>query len=307
MIDRDLQTIIDGMVAMGFAMPEPLDAVTMRAIMDNTMDVEKMPIAQVTDIEVPGGDGPVPARLYNPDPDGTPPVTFLFHGGGWVVGTLDTHDAMARLIARDAGCAVISVQYRLAPENPYPAAFEDCYAAVAAVEALAKEHGLDGDRFAVCGDSAGGNLAAVTTLALAEKGGPRPLRQILIYPVIDGDAERDSHRNAPQLPILNKATMDFFSQSYVGDATPDQYLNPLLAEDLSKVAPAQVIVAGQDPLHDEGEDYAMTMRRAGVSVDFHDFAGAIHGFASFAGMAPLGDAAMALVTARLKLDFAHAA
>ncbi|MBP8231380.1 alpha/beta hydrolase [Rhizorhabdus sp.] len=303
MIDPALQQMIDAMAASGFALPDPLEANAMRAMMDNPMPMPPVEVAEVRDVEVDGAAGPLPARLYHPKPGETLPVAVLFHGGGWVVGTLETHDALARKIAQEAGCAVLSVGYRLAPEHPFPAPLLDCVAAVEGLPARAASFGVDRSRYALVGDSAGGNLAAATALSL--RGKPHaPLAQVLFYPVIDNDFDNGSYRANAAGGFLSNEMMVFFWKAYVGDAQPSELAAPIRAKDLSGLPPATIILAGNDPLHDEGFAYAMRLREAGVPTDLHDFSGGIHGFASFFGLSPIADQAVALGAAALKRAFA---
>jgi acetyl esterase/lipase len=178
--------MIEAMAASGFALPDPLEATAMRALMDNPFPTAPIEVAEVRDVEVDGAAGPIAARLYHPRPGETLPVAVLFHGGGWVVGTLDTHDGLARVLARDAGCAVLSVAYRLAPEHRFPAPVDDCIAAVKGLPARAAGFGIDAGRLALVGDSAGGNLAAAAALAL-RGGAVAPPRAGAVLP---GDRQR---------------------------------------------------------------------------------------------------------------------
>jgi acetyl esterase len=299
MIDPVLQHILNAMAESGFQLPEPLTAQGLRAALDTPMPVAKVPVAEVRDVRLGG----VATRLYHPAPGQMSPVAFLMHGGGWVIGTLETADNMARRLANQSGCAILSVDYRLAPEHPFPAPLDDCLAAIAALPSQAAELGLRAEGYAVIGDSAGGNLAAAVALALAGKA-EAPLRQVLFYPVIDRDFETASYLAADEAGVLTPAMMRFFWDQYVGDAEPEPLAAPIRASSLAGVAPATVILAGLDPLHDEGAAYVSALRKAGVAADLHDFAGAVHGFASFAGLAPIGDQAVALAAAALKAALA---
>ncbi|WP_458836468.1 alpha/beta hydrolase [Rhizorhabdus wittichii] len=299
MIDPVLQQMIEAMAASGFALPDPLEATAMRALMDNPFPTAPIEVAEVRDVEVDGGAGPIAARLYHPRPGETLPVAVLFHGGGWVVGTLDTHDGLARVLARDAGCAVLSVAYRLAPEHRFPAPVDDCIAAVKGLPARAAGFGIDAGRLALVGDSAGGNLAAAAALAL-RGGAVAPRAQVLFYPVIDNDFTTPSYRANAAGGLLTNEMMAFFWDAYLGAADPHELAMPIRAADLTGVAPATIVLAGNDPLHDEGAAYAAKLRAAGVPVDLHDFAGGIHGFASFFGIAPIADEAVAVAAAALR-------
>lgn len=299
MIDPVLQQMIDAMAASGFALPDPVTADSLRAALNTPFPQAPIEIADVRDVEVAGAAGRIGARLYHPAPGEVLPVAVLLHGGGWVIGTLDTHDALARVIAREAGCAVLSIDYRLAPEHPFPAPLDDCLAAIAELPARAAEFGVRGDRYAVIGDSAGGNLAAAVALAL--RGQPHaPAAQILLYPVIDNDFETPSYRAASEGGVLTPGMMRFFWNAYVGDAEPDALAAPIRAASLEGLAPATLILAGNDPLHDEGFAYAVRLREAGVPTDLHDFSGGVHGFVSFFGVAPIALQAVGIATAALK-------
>lgn len=302
MIDPVLQQMLAGMAASGFALPDPMTAESMRAALDMPLAGEPLSVASVRDVEVAGGAGAVAARLYHPAPGETLPVAVLIHGGGWVIGTLDTHDGLARALAREAGCAVLSLDYRLAPEHPFPAGLDDCLAAIAELPRRAAEFGVRPTGYAVVGDSAGGNLAAAVSLALAGKP-EAPVRQILFYPVIDRRFDTASYRNAPDQGFLTPAMMRFFWEQYLGDREPTALAAPIRAASLAGVAPATLILAGNDPLHDEGFAFAVALREAGVATDLHDFAGGVHGFASLVGMAPIADQAVALAAAALRVSF----
>jgi acetyl esterase len=205
------------------------------------------------------------------------PVVVYFHGGGWVIGSIETHDAPCRELANRSGAIVVSVEYRMAPEHPFPAAPEDCYAATAWVADHAAEFGGDPARLAVAGDSAGGNLAAVVALMTRERNGP-PLRfQLLIYPAVDarmGYASIDENSTGY---FLTKADMHWFYGHYGADPS-DWRASPLLAPDHSGLPPALVLTAEYDPLRDEGEAYARKLQEAGVPVTLRRYDGQIHGF-----------------------------
>lgn len=299
MIDPYLQQILEAMAASGLQLPDPMTAEGMRAVMNAPMPMPEIAVAEVRDVEVAGAAGPIAARLYHPAPGEIRPLALLMHGGGWVIGTLDTHDALSRVLARDSGCAVLSIDYRLAPEHPYPAALQDCLAVIEELPTRAAEFGVRAERYAVVGDSAGGNLAAAIALSLRGKANA-PAAQILFYPVTDADFETASYRATPKEAFLTADMMRFFWNAYVGEAEPDGLAAPLRAPDVRGAAPATVIVAGNDPLHDEGFAYAQKLRVADVPTDLHDFGGAIHGFASFFGVVPIADQAIALAVAALR-------
>jgi acetyl esterase len=235
-------------------------------------------VAEVRDLTVSTPDGPIPARAYIPYGETPLPVVVFFHGGGWVIGSIETHDAPCRELANRSGAIVVSVEYRLAPEHPFPAAPEDCYAATSWVAEHASEFGGDPSRLAVAGDSAGGNLSAVVALMAVERGGP-PLRfQLLIYPATDfrmGYASIDENGNGGY--FVTKADMHWFFGHYGADPT-DWRASPLLAPDHSGLPPALVLTAEYDPLRDEGEAYARKLEEAGVPVTLRRYDGQIHGF-----------------------------
>jgi acetyl esterase len=219
-------------------------------------------------------------RIYKPE--GRPPLPALvyFHGGGWVIGSLETHDGACRELANRIGCAVVSVDYRLAPESRYPAAAEDCYAATQWVAENAKALGVDAKRIAIGGDSAGGNLAAVVALMARDRGGPALRHQLLIYPVTDADFERASYRENAEGYLLTTKAMAWFWGHYVPELAQrqDGYAAPLRAKDLAGLPPAFVLTAEFDPLRDEGEAYAKRLAQAGVPTRLQRYDGAIHGF-----------------------------
>src|SRR4051794_29446798 len=246
-----------------------------------------LPVASVRDLTVDGATGPLRARHYAPDEPGGPhPLLVLYHGGGFVIGDLDTHDSPCRFLCRHAGVHVLAVDYRLAPEHKFPAAVEDGRAAFAWAAAHAAELGADPARVAVGGDSAGGNLAAVTSWLAAHDGGPAPAFQLLIYPATDASRDYRSNELFREGFFLTQSEMDWFIESYErseADRT-DPRLSPLLADDLHGLPPALVVTAGFDPLRDEGEAYAAALREAGNVVAVRRFEGLIHGFANATGV-----------------------
>ena len=249
-----------------------------------------VPLARVEGLTVAGADGPLPARLYVPDEASGPTPSALlvfFHGGGWVVGDLDTHDGPARLLAASSGARVLAVDYRLAPEHRFPAAVDDALAAFRDAHARAGELGADPARIAVGGDSAGGHLAAVTAReAAADDGGPAPAFQLLVYPVTDFVEESASRRTFAEGFFLTKESMDFYEDAFLapGVDRADPRVSPLRAPDLSGVAPALVVTAGFDPLRDEGEAYAARLRADGVPTLLRRHPGYVHGFFNVLGL-----------------------
>ena len=265
-------------------------------------------VASVEDLEVPGPDGPLPVRVYRPDGAAVPaPVVVFFHGGGWVLGSIATHDATCRGLANRTGAVYVSVDYRLAPEHPYPAAPEDCYAATCWVADHAADLGVDPGRLAVAGDSAGGNLAAVVCQMARDRSGPAIAFQLLIYPVTYLDLDRwPSMEENADGPLLTREGMDWFARHYVGTLpfTGDPYAAPIRAADLSGLPQAHVATAGHDPLRDEGAGYAEALAAAGVTVGYDNFATMIHGFVGFADVVPAAGEARDRIAAALAAGLA---
>jgi acetyl esterase len=245
-------------------------------------------VASVEDASVPGADGDLPARIYRPEATGRLPTVMLFHGGGWVVGDLETHDTMARAIARHARAVVVSVAYRLAPEAPFPAAVDDALAATRWASKNLSALGGD-DALAVAGDNAGGNLAAVVALEMRTT----LAAQLLVHPSTDVLGRYPSRAENGAGYYLETETIEWFYRLYAGHVVDvDARLSPLLAKDFAGVAPAVVVTAEYDPLRDEGEAYARAMAAAGVRVELRRFDGMIHGFFD---MGPASAAARAAV------------
>ncbi len=245
------------------------------------------PVGAVRDLEVAGAAGPLGARLYSPEEkpeDDHRPLIVFFHGGGFVLGDLETHEAPCRLICQHAGAQVLSVDYRLAPEHPFPAAVEDGREALRWAVGHAAELGANPGRVAVAGDSAGGNVAAVAAWESARDGGPTPAAQILLYPATEVNGTSRSRELFGGGFLLDRGLLDWFTELYLRDAdTNDPRLSILHAGDLHRVAPALVVTAGFDPLRDEGEAYAGALRRAGVPVVARRFPPLIHGFCNAIG------------------------
>ena len=239
-------------------------------------------IARAEDRSIPGPAGELPVRVYTPDGLAPFPALLWLHGGGWVAGNLDTHDAGCRQIANEAGCVVVSVDYRLAPEHKFPAAAEDCYAATLWVAANAASISADPARLAVGGDSAGGNLAAAVCLMARDRGGAPVVFQLLVYPITDYSYDTESYRANAQGYLLTKERMEFYWDAYLGSPAEGchPYASPLRAPDLRGLPPALVITAEFDPLRDEGEAYAARLTEAGVAARVSRWDGMIHAFFS---------------------------
>jgi acetyl esterase len=272
-----------------------------------------IPMARVEDVEIPGPAGTIPARLYaprsagdGPTPQGGGALLVYYHGGGWTICDLETHDGTCRFLAASSGASVLSVDYRLAPEHPFPAAVEDAHTAFGWAAEHAAELGADPARIAVGGDSAGGNLAAVTSLLARDSGGPRPAMQLLIYPATDADDSHPSRRLFAEGFLLTRADMEWFEENYLADPADaaDPRVTVLRVEDLSGLPPAYVATAGFDPLRDEGEAYAQRMREAGVPVALRRQPGLIHSFANLTAVSRTARAAMLEVAGALRMGLA---
>lgn len=252
-----------------------------------------VPVASVEEVAIPGPAGDIGARVYRPETAGPAPTVVLFHGGGFVIGDLDTHDNMARTICRDCSAVVVSVDYRLAPEAQFPAAVEDAVAATRWAASRLEELGGD-ERLAVAGDSAGGNLAAVVSQQLRDSGGPALAGQLLVYPATDVTGDYPSRTENAEGYFLDLPTMVWFIQHYAADAAvhQDPRLSPLRHTDLSGLPPAVVVTAEYDPLRDEGEAYARALSEAGVPAEVRRFDGMIHGFFDMGAYSPAAQAAI---------------
>ncbi|RIL06891.1 MAG: lipase [Proteobacteria bacterium] len=261
------------------------------------------PVASCEDRVLPGPAGEIPVRVYVPEGAAKPaPAIAYFHGGGWVIGGVDTHDNFCRALANRTRAIVVSVDYRLAPEHRHPAAAEDCYAATRWIAEHGAEIGADGARIAVAGDSAGGNLAAVVSLMARDRGGPALRHQVLTYPVTDADFERASYRDNAEGYLLTRKGMQWFWDHYVPDAArrSDAYAAPQRAATLAGLPPATVITAEYDPLRDEGEAYAARLREAGVATTLTRYDGQIHGFVGLFELFDAGKQALEAMSAALR-------
>ena len=263
-------------------------------------------LARADTLTIPSLHGVIPARIYVPkrlrDRDGLSPALMFFHGGGWVVGTLDTHDVACRKLADEGELMVISVDYRLAPEHKFPAAVEDAITATKWVAANARELGIDASRLSVGGDSAGGNLAAVVAIAARDGNGPAIAGQVLIYPAVDFAMTHRSHSEPETSVLLTHSVVRWFCDHYLSGAadTHDWRASPARATTLIGLPPAYVLTAGADPLRDEGDEYAERLKQAGVPVVHRHFPGQFHGFFTMGKLLQQANVAASEIGAWLK-------
>lgn len=279
--------------------------------MGDAAGIAKVDVRRSLDQHIPGPGGEIPVRTYWPRV-GTKgellPVLILFHGGGWMLGDIESHDTIARYLCLHGDVVVVSVDYRLAPENRFPAGVEDCYAAVEWVAKNAAAIGVDAERIALTGDSAGGNLAIVMSLLARARGGPAIAFQIPVYPCVDCRESADYSSRGKfgrGEYFLSAAGIEWVNANYFSAAgeAEDFRASPIVAADLSGLPPALLITAGYDPLCDEGALYAERLREAGVPVEYRCYAGTIHGFLSFAGVLEAGRDALDLIADRLRSGF----
>jgi len=313
-VHPQIQQVIDALAASEFSPVHELTPTEARAQYERMVQargIEPGPVGAIENRAVPGRGGDLPVRIYRPDVDAEHlPALIYYHGGGHVIGDLDTHDAVARNLCNGAGCVVVSVDYRLAPEDKFPAAADDAVAAIQWCAAHGPDIGIDPRRMAVGGDSAGGNLAAVAALTARGAGGPALRLQVLVYPVTDYGCDTGSYRTyAVGYGMLEARSMRWFRDHYLrGEADRlDWRAAPLRAADLSGLPPALVLTAQCDVLHDEGEMYVQRLRSAGVDVEHRDYEGMIHGFFTMAPMVDGAVQAQAQVCGALRSAFAHVA
>ncbi len=289
-LDPKAKTLLDNMAAMD-AKPlwkTPI-AESRRMVIRMTPPVDTtLPLAAVTDRTLPGPGGQLPIRIYTPHGTAPHPVVLFFHGGGFVMGNLDTHDHICRNLCVASGCMILSVDYRLAPEHRFPAACDDCMAAVRWVAANGSTLNADPNRIAVAGDSAGANLSTVTALRIRDEGGPALGGQVLLYPVTDHHSPGTASMRENDGLFLNVRDMVWFSSLYRRDDADidNPYVHPLRAARLSGLPPALVITAECDPLRDEGEAYADRLKADGVSCTLKRYPGMVHAFAGFINVFP---------------------
>lgn len=262
-------------------------------------------VAHIENRTIPGPQGEIPVRIYTPQGSGPFPVLVFFHGGGWVICNLDTHDPLCRSLANEAGCVVVSVDYRLAPEHKFPAAPEDCYAATLWVAGHGAQLNVDATRIAVGGDSAGGNLTAVIAQMARDQGGPALVFQLLIYPATDFTARTRSMEENAQGYFLTRQDMSWFTNHYLNDNhdKTNPLASPSLATNLGGLPPALIITAEYDPLRDEGEWYGRRLKEAGVPVTVSRYDGMMHGFMSMGAIFEQGKRGVGESAAALRAAF----
>lgn len=306
-IDPQAQAFLAHLAAAGAPPLDQLPVDQVRAIyrqvFGSTAEPEK--VDRVVDRTIPGPGGPIPIRIYTPGGSGPFPILVHFHGGGWVLGDLETYDAICRKLTNAANCAVVSVDYRLAPEHKFPAAPDDCYAAVKWVADNANTFNGDASRLAVGGDSAGAGLSAVVAQQARDKGGPAICHQLLIYPVTEYGSGTASYRENADGYLLTRKLMAWFWDHYLQNEADGRSASasPLRARDLRGLPPALVITAEFDPLRDEGEAYATRLRDAGVAVTLTRYDGMIHGFFGLSGLLDQGQHAVRQAAAALRAAF----
>lgn len=259
----------------------PVEMTRRAALLGSVRGQVEVPLAKIENLSIPREDGtPLSIRLYYPEGSAPNGICLYFHGGGWVLNSIDTHDELVRHLTSASGCLFVNVDYRLAPEFKYPAAAEDAYTALCWAFDHATELGCDPAKIAVAGDSAGGNLAAAVCLMTRDRSGPKIAFQALIYPITDCDFERPSYRENGEGYFLTRKEMMWYWKQYL--ESPDQmnqaYAAPLRAESLSDLPPAFVLTAEYDPLRDEGNAYAAALQAASVPVTHHCYEGMIHAF-----------------------------
>lgn len=263
-------------------------------------------VAGLQDRTIEGPGGALRIRVYSPKGEGPHPVLVFFHGGGWVIGDLDTHDRECRVLCNDTPCVVVAVDYRLAPEHPYPAAVEDAWAALRWVASHAAEIGADAQRIAVAGDSAGGNLSAIVALRARDQGGPKLCAQVLVYPSVAGELPAyPSHEENANAPFLPLDSMRYFRAHYLGATltTKDPEIAPIHAASHAGLPPALIITAEFDPLRDEGRAYAAKLEAAGGQVKLIEYPGMPHMFFQLSPVLEDGKAALREIATALQSAF----
>jgi acetyl esterase len=302
-LDPQAQMLLDYFEHLGLPDLSELDPETARKVAGERPLPRGPEVGEVHDLAISGPAGEIPVRVYWPQGPGPFGCLVFFHGGGFVIGDLDSHDALCRRIARDSDCCVVAVNYRLAPEHRFPAAPDDCYAALCWVAGNASDLRIDPRRLAVGGDSAGGNLATVVAARARDRGGPFLLFQVMAYPVTDlRTMDTESHLLFASGHSLTRSEMEWFRDHYLADpaerAEPE--VSPLASSRLQNLPSALVITAEYDPLRDEGEAYARALERAGVPTRLSRYQGMIHGFVSLYAVLDQGERAVSEICSALR-------
>jgi acetyl esterase len=311
-IDPQARTLLDAIRQAAVPAYESLPVAMARQLYRDgrgRLSPETPDVAESRDLTATGRHGMIPLRLYRPlgaEAADFLPTLVYYHGGGWVIGDLDTHDVVCRQLANRAGCVVVAVDYRLAPEHKFPAAVDDAFDALCWIHDHAAGLGIDVGRLAVGGDSAGGNLAAVVALLARDAGLPRLCYQLLIYPATDFAGQYGSQERLAEGHLLTRANQDWFRDQYLWSSTDrcDWRASPMRAPSLAGLPPAYVLTAGYDPLSDEGEAYAQKLESAGVAVTRRHFPGQIHGFITMGRVIGAAGTAIAEAGDALKAAFA---
>jgi len=303
-LDREIEYTLSVLAEMGILDPIGERSVSeMRGLMDQLSLVRAHGDTNVIEVDkvIPGPDGDLPVRIYTPSTSGDRmPAIIYFHGGGFVLGNLDSHGHVCRELSAQVGATVISVDYRLAPEHPFPAAINDAYSALCWVAECAKELKIDETKISIAGDSAGANLAAVSAMRARDENGPKINFQLLIYPPADLSRESESRKDNAEGYFLTSEMLAWFYKFYLpaGVASDHPWVSLSYAENLTNLPPTLVITAEYDPLRDEGETLASQLKQAGVDVELVRFDGAIHGF--FGPATSIGRTALAMAADRLR-------
>lgn len=309
-VDPQMQAVLERAASSALPAYSKVSADEARRLYKETRAALSPPVPEVEsvrDLAASGPAGPIPLRLYRglgTTADAPLPVLVYFHGGGWTIGDLDTHDIVCRTLANRARCAVVSVDYRMGPEHKFPAAVEDCLAATRWVAGQAATLCVDAARIAVGGDSAGGNLAAVVAIILRDAGGPPLVFQALVYPATDQRMDSASHSKFGEGYLLTRDSMLWFRGNYLLPRDYDDWrASPIRAEDLARLPPAHIITAGYDPLLDEGRAYSDRLVAAGVPVLYECFEGMAHGFLTMGGVVAAANHALYRLGQSLALAF----
>jgi acetyl esterase len=307
-LDPQAQQVLEQIAALGLPPNHLVSPAQARINMKARPRPAGPEVAHVQDHLIAGPGGEIPVRIYTPAGSGPFPILVWFHGGGWVVGDLETADPTARHLTVGASCVVVSVDYRLAPETKFPGAADDCYAATVWAAQHAERINGDADRIAVGGDSAGGNLAAAVALMARDRGGPSLIFQLLVYPVMARDYNTESYRQNADGYGLTRDSMQWYWDHYLRNLAEasNPYAAPLAARDFRGLPAALVITAEFDPLCDEGQAYAQRLQAAGVATNYSRYDGMIHGFFGMSAVLDKGKQAVAEASAALRQAFAAA-